>query len=58
MKSAKYSTKQIKEFYWNYKFTHGCTKDVFLSDEENKKRLRNKKGIEYALNTTVKSSFQ
>ena len=53
MKSTTYSAKLIKDFYWGYKFTHGYTKDVFLSDEENKQRLRNKKRMEYASNTTT-----
>ena len=43
MSSTKYSANEIKDFYWEYKFSHGYTKDVFLSKEENKQRLRNKK---------------
>ena len=43
MNSTKYSAKEIKDFYWDYKFSHGYAKDIFLSKEENKQRLINKK---------------
>ena len=43
MSSTKYSAKEIKDFYWYYKLSHGYAKDIFLSDEENKQRLRKKK---------------
>ena len=43
IKSTKYSAKQIALFYHDYLFSHNYSKDIFLSDEENKKRKRNKK---------------
>ena len=41
MNSTKYSETEIKDFYWDYKFSHGYSKDIFPSDEENNQRLRN-----------------
>ena len=43
MNSKKYSAKEIKDIYWEYKYSHGYAKSIFLSKEENKQRLRNKK---------------
>ena len=43
MNSTKYSAKQILDFYIASLFSHNYSKDIFLSEEENKERKRNKK---------------
>ena len=43
MNSTKYSAKQILDFYIASLLSHNYSKDIFLSEEENKERKRNKK---------------